>query len=104
MITASTSCLLVGLAANAAAGEVAGWISGGVVTGLIFFVVVALPSLFLGGLSETFKSTVWTLTYRELRVLDGVAAAAEDSEPDPLPEEGEKEPLPSPDELDPDNL
>ena len=31
--------------------------------------VVAAPSVFLGGLAEVFKSSVWTLTYRELRAL-----------------------------------
>jgi hypothetical protein len=85
--------LLVGLAANAAAGEIAGWVSGGIVAGLIFFAVVSLPVLFLGGLAETFKSTIWTLTYRELRVLEGSVADAKDDEP-----------LPELDELDPDDL
>jgi len=33
---------------------------------LIFIVVVSLPMLFLGGLRETYLSTAWTLTYREL--------------------------------------
>jgi len=40
---------------------------------------VAVPWLFLGGLMEVFKSSVWTLTYRELRALESV-------EPDQLPE------------------
>lgn len=42
------------------------WILGALVALPIFMLVVGLPSLFLGGLFETFKSTVWTMTYREL--------------------------------------
>jgi hypothetical protein len=41
----------------------------------ILILVVAAPSLFLGGLAEVFKSSVWTLTYRELRALEGLEAA-----------------------------
>ena len=47
----------------------------------IFILVVAVPWLFLGGLMEVFKSSVWTLTYRELRALESV-----EPEPDQLPE------------------
>ncbi len=42
------------------------WILGALVGLPIFMLVVGLPSLFLGGLFETFKSTTWTLTYREI--------------------------------------
>ncbi len=57
------------------------WVIGGVVGGLIFIVVIAVPSLFLGGLAEVFKSSVWTLTYRELCALEGL-----ERKPEPLPE------------------
>jgi hypothetical protein len=40
-----------------------------------------VPWLFLGGLMEVFKSSVWTLTYRELRALQSL-----ETEPGPLPE------------------
>jgi hypothetical protein len=54
----------------------------GALVGLpIFILVVAVPWLFLGGLMEVYKSSVWTLTYRELRALESV-------EPE-LPELGE---------------
>lgn len=39
-----------------------------IIGGLIFMVVVSLPMLFLSGLLETYLSTTWTLTYRELVV------------------------------------
>ncbi|MEA3342436.1 MAG: hypothetical protein U9R15_20935 [Chloroflexota bacterium] len=40
----------------------------------IFALVMAVPGLFLGGLMEVFKSSTWTLTYRELRALEGLEA------------------------------
>ena len=48
------------------------WILAGVIGIPIFILVVAVPWLFLGGLMEVFKSSVWTLTYRELRALEGM--------------------------------
>jgi len=57
------------------------WILAGVVGLPIFILVMAVPWLFLGGLMEVFKSSTWTLTYRELRALEGV-----EPEPDQLPE------------------
>jgi hypothetical protein len=46
------------------------WIVGSVVAAPAFIIVVGLPSIALRGLAEVFKSSVWTLTYRELHVLD----------------------------------
>jgi len=42
----------------------------------IFGVIVALtaPLYFLGGLAHVFKSSVWTLTYRGLRAVEGSEA------------------------------
>jgi hypothetical protein len=42
----------------------------------IFIVIMAAPLVFLSGLAEVFKSSVWTLTYRELRALGGPAESA----------------------------
>jgi hypothetical protein len=53
-----------------------------VVIGLALFIpVMVAPLIFLGGLAEVFKSSVWTLTYRELRALGGL-----EPEPEALPE------------------
>jgi len=60
------------------------WILAAVVGIPIFALVMSLPFLFLGGLMEVFKSSTWTLTYRELRALEGLEA-----EPEELPESGE---------------
>lgn len=57
------------------------WILAGVIGIPIFILVVAVPWLFLGGLIEVFKSSVWTLTYRELRALESL-----ETEREPLPE------------------
>jgi len=46
------------------------WILAGVVGLPIFILVMAAPWIFLGGLMEVFKSSVWTLSYRELRALE----------------------------------
>ena len=51
-------------------GDVVPWILAGLVAVGVLIVVIGLPSLFLNGLMMVFRSTVWTLTYRELRGLD----------------------------------
>ena len=56
------------------------WILAAVVGIPIFIMVVAVPWLFLGGLMEVFKSSTWTLTYRELRALESL-----ETEPEKLP-------------------
>lgn len=43
------------------------WIAGALVGLPIFIVITLLPMLFLGGMVEVFKSSMWTLAYRELR-------------------------------------
>jgi hypothetical protein len=53
------------------------WILAAAVGIPIFILVVAVPGLFLGGLAEVFKSSVWTLTYRELRALEGVGGVSD---------------------------
>ena len=60
-----------GLTALAAEGA-APWIVAGVFGIPTFMLLVIAPLAFLGGLLETFKSNVWTLTYRELLALEGL--------------------------------
>ena len=48
------------------------WILGFGVGTPVFLLIVGVPSVFLGGLAEVYKSSVWTLTYRELRALEGL--------------------------------
>jgi hypothetical protein len=53
------------------------WILGAVVGVPIFMLVVSAPWVFASGLMEVFKSSTWTLTYRELRALEGVETETE---------------------------
>jgi len=46
------------------------WIVGAIFAVPIFILVLSAPFVFLSGLYEVFKSTVWTLTYREVRALE----------------------------------
>jgi hypothetical protein len=46
----------------------------------VLILIVAIPGVFLSGLMEEFKSSSWTLTYRELLALD--QAQAEPPAPD----------------------
>ena len=48
------------------------WIVGGVVGVPILILLLLVPLAVLGGLRETFQSSTWTLTYRELRALEGL--------------------------------
>jgi hypothetical protein len=57
----------------------------------ILFLVLAIPLLFIGGLFEAYKSSVWTLTYRELLATDALRPVAPSApklptEPAPEPE------------------
>jgi hypothetical protein len=53
------------------------WVLASMIGFPIFILVVSAPWVFLGGLMEVFKSSTWTLTYRELRALEGVEPATE---------------------------
>jgi hypothetical protein len=73
--------MVFGLANLAFEGAVLPVILAAVIGLAIFIPVFAAPLIFLGGLAEVFKSSVWTLTYRELRALGGLQP-----EPEALPE------------------
>jgi len=60
-----------GLTALVAHGAVP-WIAGFAVGIPLLILIMAPPLVFLGGLAEVYKSSVWTLTYRELRALEGL--------------------------------
>jgi hypothetical protein len=55
--------------AGLALSETAAWIVASVPAVVLFILVLAVPLTFLGGLKETYLSSTWTLTYRELRAL-----------------------------------
>ncbi len=70
------------------------WITGGVVGLPIFILVIGLPMLFVSGLKETYVSSVWTLTYRELRSGETLNAVEAPELPEP---DAEAVDLPEPD-------
>jgi hypothetical protein len=74
---ASLPALLVGGLASLILEGAVPWILAGVVGLPIFILVMAAPWIFLGGLMEAFKSSVWTLTYQELRALESLETESE---------------------------
>jgi hypothetical protein len=69
-VLASLPALLMGGLASLIFQGAVPWILAGVVAAPIFILVMAAPWIFLGGLMEVFKSSVWTLTYQELHALE----------------------------------
>lgn len=55
-------------AVQAMASAAWGWIAAAVIGLMLFFALLSLPLLFLGGLLQTYLSTSWTLAYREVAV------------------------------------
>jgi hypothetical protein len=70
LLAGAVPALVVGGLASMVSEGVLPWILGILVGAPVFFLVLVLPLLFLSGLFEIFKSSVWTLTYRQLRALD----------------------------------
>jgi hypothetical protein len=66
MLLGGGTGLLTYVLTNAAATTTQVWIPAVVLGGLIFLLILSIPFLFLGGLKETYLSSTWTLTYREL--------------------------------------
>jgi len=64
---------LSGLAARLVADGLTPWVVAGLTGIPVFILVTAAPLVFLGGLRKVFQSTTWTLTYRELKALQGLA-------------------------------
>jgi hypothetical protein len=72
-----------------AASQLSALIISVILGGIIFFLILALPLLFLGGLRETYFSTSWTLAYRELKAMKRFAAEAGEME---IPTQGPETP------------
>jgi hypothetical protein len=51
---------------QAVTNTTAGWIGGGIFGLSLFIVIMVIPLAFLGGLLETYSSTVWTLVYHSV--------------------------------------
>ena len=72
--------LVAGLAGQMVEGTLP-WVIGGAVGIPILIMVMAIPLLFVGGLYEVFRSSVWTLTYREVTVLGQLEVEPVEAEP-----------------------
>lgn len=72
-LTAAIPGVLIGLLVASLASREAGILAGLVVGLPIFCLVLLIPLTFVSGLFEAYKSSVWTLTYRELTALQTVA-------------------------------
>lgn len=80
--------LLVGMIASLFIKGPLPWIIAAIVGAPILILVIVPPLLFLDGLIETFRSSTWTLTYRELLALEGAPPASTNdgnSLPEPPP-------------------
>jgi hypothetical protein len=53
------------------------WIAGGLFVLPLFSVIAFFPWVLLGSWQAIYTSTVWTLTYREIKALPAIAASAE---------------------------
>ena len=81
LLIAAGPALILGGLTGLIFGWIVGLIVGGVVGGLVFIALMIVSTTFLEGLRMTFLSTLWTLTYRELRALEGLEV-----KPEELPE------------------
>jgi hypothetical protein len=76
LVLGGLPALLVGMIISLFTEGPLPWIVAAIVGAPIFFLVIGLPLLFLNGLVETFQSSTWTLTYRELLALEGARPTA----------------------------
>lgn len=86
LVLGGLPALLVGVIVSLFTEGPLPWIIAAIVGAPIFFLVIGVPLLFLNGLAETFQSSAWTLTYRELLALEGARPTAtdgNDSQPEP---------------------
>jgi hypothetical protein len=74
VVVAGLPALLVGGLAGIFLRGPTPWIIAAVIGLPLFILVIAAPSLFLSGLMETFRSSTWTLTYRELIAMEALKA------------------------------
>jgi hypothetical protein len=74
LVIAGIPAALAGGIASLVSQGATPWIVAAVVGAPVFLVVFIGPLLFLAGLMEVFKSSTWTLTYREMLVLEKTKA------------------------------
>jgi hypothetical protein len=76
LVAAAPYLLLVG-AFSLFLNGVLPWIAAGLFVAPLFFTIAFLPWLLLGSWQTVYTSTVWTLTYREIKALPAITPPAE---------------------------
>jgi hypothetical protein len=82
VILGGVPALLAWLATNLFAQGALPWIAAALIGLPIFLVVLIIPGNFIGGLFETYTSSAWTLTYREVVALSGDQPALPTASPE----------------------
>jgi hypothetical protein len=77
LVVALPFLLLVGLFSTFL-GSFLPWIAAGLFVAPLFFPIAFLPWVLLGSWQTVYTSTVWTLTYREIKALPAIAQLTED--------------------------
>lgn len=77
VLVVAAPCLLLVGAFSLFLGGVLPWIAGGLFVAPLFFSIAFSPWLLLGSWQSVYTSTVWTLTYREIKALPAIAPQAE---------------------------
>ncbi|HEX2997961.1 MAG TPA: hypothetical protein VHP14_24265 [Anaerolineales bacterium] len=80
IVSAVPGLLLLGIFSIFLSGPLP-WIAAGIFILPLFFTIAFSPWLLLGSWQQVFTSTVWTLTYRELKVLPAALIPPTDLEP-----------------------
>ena len=73
VVAIAPTLLTAGVASLLSAPDYWPWIFAAIIGLPFFFVVAFSPILLVGGWGQIFQSSVWTLTYRELKALETVA-------------------------------
>jgi hypothetical protein len=80
LVIALPLLLLVGFFSTFLGGYLP-WIAGGLFVAPLFFTLAFSPWLLLGSWQSVYTSTVWTLTYREIKALPAITLQPE---PEPV--------------------
>ena len=73
LVAAAPYLLLVGIFSTFLGGYLP-WVAGGLFMAPLFFTIAFSPWLLLGSWQAVYTSTVWTLTYREIKALPALTA------------------------------
>jgi hypothetical protein len=75
VVVGSVPATLVGAISSLFMPSVTPWIMGALAGIPIFIVVLISPMLFVSGLVEIYKSSIWSLAYRDLRAMESLKQA-----------------------------